>query len=72
MRTRDHVILEGPVPETVLLEVGRCCVCLDRKVEVILVPCSHAALCRVCVLRLDTCPLCGADVWAPFRRLQAT
>jgi hypothetical protein len=33
-------------------------VCLDQPRQFAIVPCGHVSLCRTCVARVDSCPLC--------------
>ena len=41
-----------------------CKVCLDRPLEVLLMPCRHVALCRECAgdARLTRCPVCRGNI----------
>ena len=40
-----------------------CCICLAESVEVVLVPCGHLCLCRVCGAQTsEKCPLCRSRV----------
>jgi hypothetical protein len=57
-----HVIADGPLPASILLEAGPCCVCLSRRVQAVLVPCAHAALCAKCAVKMDGCPLCRSVI----------
>jgi hypothetical protein len=41
---------------------GLCAVCLERPVQVALVPCGHAQFCRKCSRRLERCPFCRKDI----------
>ena len=45
----------------------RCCVCLAKPLQVVLIPCGHACTCRRCSRRLDTCPLCRVQIQATQR-----
>lgn len=44
-----------------------CCVCLSKPLQVVLIPCGHACLCRRCSRKLDTCPLCRLHIQATQR-----
>lgn len=42
--------------------VDNCCVCLEAKIEIILIPCYHAALCLNCSSQITTCPICRQSI----------
>ena len=44
-----------------------CCVCLSKPLQVVLIPCGHACVCRRCSRKLDKCPLCRLDIQATQR-----
>lgn len=44
-----------------------CCVCLDKPIQVVLIPCGHACLCRKCSRKLETCPICRLQIQATQR-----
>ena len=46
------------------LQRRTCCVCLSKPLQVVLIPCGHACLCRKCSRQLDKCPLCRLDIQA--------
>ena len=49
------------------LQRRTCCVCLSKPLQVVLIPCGHACLCRRCSRKLDKCPLCRLDIQATQR-----
>lgn len=53
--------------ETASLQRRTCCVCLVKPLQVVLIPCGHACVCRKCSRRLDTCPLCRLEIQATQR-----
>jgi len=56
-RQRRSAVAGGPTPDV-------CCACLDRRANVLLVPCGHRTVCRACArkLRPPRCPVCRHDV----------
>jgi hypothetical protein len=41
-----------------------CCVCMAKPLQVVLIPCGHACLCRKCSRKVDSCPLCRLEIQA--------
>lgn len=37
---------------------GECVICLEGDLSVILLPCRHLCVCRVCLQEIDKCPIC--------------
>ena len=44
-----------------------CCVCLDKRIQVVVIPCGHACMCRKCAYRVNKCPVCRLDIKAQQR-----
>ena len=55
----------GGDEETVVQRL--CCVCMDKKIQVVVIPCGHACMCRKCSFRVDNCPVCRLDIQAQQR-----
>lgn len=43
-------------------EQKMCVVCIDEEKSVLLLPCRHVCVCKVCSRQLDTCPVCRAHI----------
>ena len=44
---------------------SECCICLDNKPNVLLLPCLHINMCKYCVntsLKKNVCPVCQQNV----------
>ena len=44
-----------------------CCVCLDNKCNILLLPCDHFVLCDICCKEIydsKKCPICQSDVYS--------
>ncbi|TMW59509.1 hypothetical protein Poli38472_004578 [Pythium oligandrum] len=39
---------------------GECVICLEGELSVVLLPCRHLCVCRVCLDEIDRCPICRA------------
>lgn len=39
---------------------GECVICLEGALSVVLLPCRHLCVCRVCLDEIDRCPICRA------------
>ena len=39
-----------------------CILCVNNRANIMLEPCQHSGFCEECTLRLDSCPICRADI----------
>ncbi|KAF7678012.1 putative inhibitor of apoptosis, partial [Astathelohania contejeani] len=39
-----------------------CKICMDKKINVIILPCKHMVICSTCLLSLQNCPICRQDI----------
>lgn len=39
-----------------------CVICLDAKLDVLLIPCAHIVMCKNCCLTVKTCPVCRTPI----------
>jgi len=44
------------------LELKKCCICLDREKDTVLVDCFHYCVCSICANVLEICPLCKSKI----------
>ena len=44
-----------------------CVICLDKKVCILLIPCSHISCCSDCVLALEHCAICRTKIQATMK-----
>jgi len=44
------------------LELKKCCICLDREKDTVLVDCFHYCVCSICANALEICPLCKSKI----------
>ena len=56
---KNIVQLSNEVKNTSCVEDDSCCICLDGKKSVVLLPCKHLCLCEKCnTSSLKNCPIC--------------
>ncbi|WOL00598.1 putative BOI-related E3 ubiquitin-protein ligase 2 [Canna indica] len=55
-----------PPPPAAAAELRLCRACEEREACVVLLPCRHLSLCKVCQLKTDACPACGSTKKACF------
>eukprot|EP00818_Percolomonas_sp_WS_P003817 CAMPEP_0117442590 /NCGR_PEP_ID=MMETSP0759-20121206/4234_1 /TAXON_ID=63605 /ORGANISM="Percolomonas cosmopolitus, Strain WS" /LENGTH=442 /DNA_ID=CAMNT_0005234491 /DNA_START=548 /DNA_END=1873 /DNA_ORIENTATION=+ len=48
-------------------ETDQCCVCMERQRSCVLYPCKHLALCKMCAIQIDKCPLCREPIESTTR-----
>mmetsp|Transcript_30527 Transcript_30527/g.98362 ORF Transcript_30527/g.98362 Transcript_30527/m.98362 type:complete len:571 (+) Transcript_30527:806-2518(+) len=55
---------EGDVPKEVGVSISyfSCKVCFDRRIQTVLIPCGHEALCKKCSKKIKVCPICRKEV----------
>ena len=58
-RVESDSVMEGKGNEGL-----RCKVCLDRYIDLVLIPCRHAQICGICSRQLKRCPVCRKDIVA--------
>jgi baculoviral IAP repeat-containing protein 7/8 len=51
-------ISEGPKENS----NGQCKVCMEEKLDVVLIPCMHVIVCFNCSEKLNTCPICRSKI----------
>jgi len=54
----------APPPDNMIqtFKTGECVVCLERKSEIIFLPCGHLCCCLRCEAGLEACPLCRVPI----------
>ncbi|XP_061184394.1 baculoviral IAP repeat-containing protein 7-B-like [Saccostrea echinata] len=69
----NHLLRAGykPSPEikplldqtsTEIQATGKCHICLERELQMALLPCGHVCCCSLCAPTFRYCPICRADV----------
>lgn len=43
-------------------EVSSCSICLEKTIDIILVPCGHRTVCNGCSGKIKICPICKAEI----------
>jgi len=47
---------------------GACVICIEKRIQVVLIPCGHMCLCKDCAEPFTgACPICRADFAGKFR-----
>ncbi|KAK9824271.1 hypothetical protein WJX72_009086 [[Myrmecia] bisecta] len=60
MKEGEQVASDDNAPR---LKLGaECSVCMNRPVQVVIIPCGHACMCRRCSRRVARCPVCRVDI----------
>uniref|UniRef100_A0A914E9H0 RING-type domain-containing protein n=1 Tax=Acrobeloides nanus TaxID=290746 RepID=A0A914E9H0_9BILA len=44
------------------MDENLCCICLENKPEIVLIPCGHAKFCQGCADMFKECPICRSTV----------
>ena len=47
---------------TIEISEHDCILCVDARANIRLIPCQHIGICEKCSYKLDTCPICRADI----------
>lgn len=61
----DHDILVNEVEK--LYKERDCVICLDRRKNIIFLPCAHLASCVECSMSMQCCPICRIKVQATIK-----
>jgi len=51
-KIKDKVFDSPPTTKTT------CKICMDKEIEYVTLPCSHLAMCNVCITTQNDCPIC--------------
>jgi hypothetical protein len=43
-------------------DVDMCKICFAERIDAVILPCGHFAICRTCGAKLDECPICRQDI----------
>ena len=43
-------------------DADMCKICFAERIDAVILPCGHFAICRVCGAKLDECPICRQDI----------
>ncbi len=62
-------LLDEPINEYYWQSRNDCCICLDKKSNMLLLPCNHVCICDYCCRDLiesnfSNCPLCQQEVYS--------
>lgn len=57
LNVEPHSKTECPVN----LNEKLCVICLDKQIEIVIIPCRHMVLCSECCVNLKQCPMCRTD-----------
>ena len=60
-RRQSNVNANPNLPAAIVLE-NECCICMERKANIVFFPCGHVCCCSNCSYKTDECPLCRTDI----------
>ena len=65
----EHMYTAVPVDTNQSLGKRMCIVCMDHKIEVVFLPCTHMVTCASCASALTVCPICRRNIRYAFKPL---
>lgn len=45
-----------------IMDIIRCCICLENKKNILYMPCAHVSCCKKCSENISACPLCRKPI----------
>lgn len=45
---------------------GKCKLCCDNYINIVLMPCKHTGLCKKCYTKIEKCPFCNQNIESPI------
>lgn len=70
--TEDVESIEDAMQNLNIYEVSDCCICLEEKSEMVMVPCGHLCLCNACssAFKEQKCPMCRSVITMRINKSQ--